>query len=128
MSNEDNPPVRGMAAMLEFSDRPRAIRVHRRDSGDQTRTPIATISKATLAVVADDGVAVTTEEASEIAEVVELQREAEALWRRVWALRLPALLREAVDYCDGEASPTEVKMLARAVAEAHSRLRRMIGQ
>ena len=114
--------------MLEFSDRARAIRVHRRNSFDNSRTPVATINKATLAVVTDDGVMVSDEETAEIAEVVSLQHEAESLQRRVWTLKLPAMLREAVDFCEAEATAAELRILAHAVAEAHSRLRRMAVQ
>jgi hypothetical protein len=111
--------------MIEFSDKQRATRVYRRDEVTREATPLATINKASLQIVEDPQVVISEDETSQISEFVALQRDADVLQQRVWVIRLPAYLREAVSYCERNGSELEIKILADAIATAHSQMRRL---
>lgn len=114
--------------MLEFSDRAKAIRVHRRNKFDKSRVPVATVNKVTFAVVVDNGIHLSEEELKEVQQVVDLMTTAETLQRHLWALELPRVLREAVDFCVSDATDIELRVLTAAVAQAHSRLAQIVTQ
>jgi hypothetical protein len=69
--------------MIEFSDKQRATRVYRRDEVTRVATPLATINEASLQIVEDPRVVISEDEASQIADFIALQRDAEVLQQRV---------------------------------------------
>ena len=111
--------------MLEFVDKARAVSVYRRDQLTRTRTVVATITKISLNVTEEPTAVTTAEEALELTDFVKMRREAEAIERRLAVLKLPAYLREAIDFAINDANSFERRILVQCVSDANIRLKKL---
>lgn len=108
--------------MLEFIDRPKAIRVIKVEycNGKKgQRTSLGTIPKATLELDQELRSKLSNDEASEVGALLESFKEAQDARRKALIYGFPEVTREAIEYCvSGDASDLERRLLKTALNEA----------
>jgi len=113
--------------MLAFVDLPKHIRIIRLEPKGEgvERTILGRIPKATLEINEELGAQINVEERREIEDIFAGYTEADFARKRYYALNLPSILREAMDYLEEGAEGVERTFILGAMMEAVRRMRKM---
>ena len=115
---------RVVSNVADASDRIKVYSVLPGPGGTNRREYIAAIKKRDFAVPPELKESLTSEDALELDETIEIYRHAEQLQQQTVALNLPATLRSAIDYVRTSASDSEIKLILQVVEEARRELRK----
>ena len=113
-----------MLLFLDQRSNVRVVRVEDTADGKSVRSYVGTIPKSNLEVPTAIRSSVSASEATEIGQVVDFYKQAEAAQRQYYVAKFPELMREVMEHFEIDATDTEKRLIESTITEAARRIRR----